>query len=191
VVRSCTPSHAHRFGMAERAAPDQFPGAASRAMKRAVADGPDAPVMILDHRSHRLVRRRFRRPNDLAIAQRSDGHTAVDPVGPDPQRTVARDAQRADIGPRQRCRMDRLPAWTSRRRPWWWWRRGYRSLRLDLTCHHGTNIDYDRSKQWTAKAVVTEFQYVNPWPSRRHVRVVRALVLNRELNEVAIHRGSG
>ena len=28
--------------------------------------------------------------------------------------------------------------------------------------HHGTLINYDRSKQWTAKAVVTEFQYVNP-----------------------------
>jgi hypothetical protein len=28
--------------------------------------------------------------------------------------------------------------------------------------HHGTNISYDRSKQFTAKAVVTEFKYVNP-----------------------------
>src|SRR4249920_3967267 len=28
--------------------------------------------------------------------------------------------------------------------------------------HHGTNINYDRSKQFTAKAVVTEFKYVNP-----------------------------
>ena len=28
--------------------------------------------------------------------------------------------------------------------------------------HHGTLISYDRSKQWTAKAVVTEFRYVNP-----------------------------
>ena len=28
--------------------------------------------------------------------------------------------------------------------------------------HHGTLISYDRSKQWTAKAVVTEFKYVNP-----------------------------
>jgi hypothetical protein len=34
------------------------------------------------------------------------------------------------------------------------------SPRLDA--HHGTNINYDRSKQWTAKAVVTEFKYVNP-----------------------------
>ena len=31
-----------------------------------------------------------------------------------------------------------------------------------LSAHHGTNINYDRSKQWTAKAVVTEFKYVNP-----------------------------
>ena len=31
-----------------------------------------------------------------------------------------------------------------------------------LTAHHGTNISYDRSKQWTAKAVVTDFKYVNP-----------------------------
>lgn len=31
-----------------------------------------------------------------------------------------------------------------------------------LSAHHGTNISYDRSKQWTAKAVVTEFKYINP-----------------------------
>src|SRR4051812_29717603 len=31
-----------------------------------------------------------------------------------------------------------------------------------VAAHHGTNINYDRSKQWTAKAVVTEFKYVNP-----------------------------
>lgn len=31
-----------------------------------------------------------------------------------------------------------------------------------LTAHHGTNISYDRAKMWTAKAVVTEFKYVNP-----------------------------
>ena len=31
-----------------------------------------------------------------------------------------------------------------------------------VVAHHGTNINYDRSKQWTAKAVVTEFKYVNP-----------------------------
>lgn len=31
-----------------------------------------------------------------------------------------------------------------------------------VTAHHGTTINYDRSKAWTAKAVVTEFRYVNP-----------------------------
>jgi len=31
-----------------------------------------------------------------------------------------------------------------------------------LAAHHGTNISYDRTKQWTAKAVITEFKYVNP-----------------------------
>jgi hypothetical protein len=31
-----------------------------------------------------------------------------------------------------------------------------------LSAHHGTNISYDRSKQFTAKAVVTAFKYVNP-----------------------------
>ncbi|HUK35967.1 MAG TPA: DUF6152 family protein [Vicinamibacterales bacterium] len=31
-----------------------------------------------------------------------------------------------------------------------------------LDAHHGTLINYDRSKQWTAKAVVREFKYVNP-----------------------------
>jgi hypothetical protein len=30
--------------------------------------------------------------------------------------------------------------------------------------HHGTNISYDRSKQFTTPAVVTEFQYRNPHP---------------------------
>ena len=30
------------------------------------------------------------------------------------------------------------------------------------SAHHGTNISYDRSKAWSAKAVVTEFKYVNP-----------------------------
>lgn len=28
--------------------------------------------------------------------------------------------------------------------------------------HHGTLVSYDREKQWTAKATVTEFKYVNP-----------------------------
>jgi len=31
-----------------------------------------------------------------------------------------------------------------------------------LAAHHGTSINYDRSKQWTAKVVVVEFRYVNP-----------------------------
>ena len=31
-----------------------------------------------------------------------------------------------------------------------------------LGAHHGTNINYDRSQQFTAKAVVSEFKYVNP-----------------------------
>jgi hypothetical protein len=31
-----------------------------------------------------------------------------------------------------------------------------------LGAHHGTLINYDRTKQFTAKAVVTEFRYVNP-----------------------------
>jgi len=31
-----------------------------------------------------------------------------------------------------------------------------------LAAHHGTLINYDRDKQWTSKAVVTEFHYVNP-----------------------------
>ncbi|HVZ22195.1 MAG TPA: DUF6152 family protein [Vicinamibacterales bacterium] len=31
-----------------------------------------------------------------------------------------------------------------------------------IAAHHGTLINYDRSKQWTAKAVVREFKYVNP-----------------------------
>jgi uncharacterized protein DUF6152 len=33
---------------------------------------------------------------------------------------------------------------------------------MPLAAHHGTNISYDRSKQWTAKATVTDFKYVNP-----------------------------
>ena len=31
-----------------------------------------------------------------------------------------------------------------------------------LSAHHGTLVSYDRDKAWTAKAVVTEFRYVNP-----------------------------
>ena len=36
------------------------------------------------------------------------------------------------------------------------------ALVVGLGAHHGTNINYDRSKQFTVKAVVTEFKYVNP-----------------------------
>lgn len=32
------------------------------------------------------------------------------------------------------------------------------------TAHHGTNISYDRSKQFTTQAVVSEFEYRNPHP---------------------------
>jgi hypothetical protein len=28
--------------------------------------------------------------------------------------------------------------------------------------HHGTLVSYDREKQWTAKATVTDFKYLNP-----------------------------
>ena len=31
-----------------------------------------------------------------------------------------------------------------------------------MAAHHGTLVSYDRDKAWTAKAVVTEFRYVNP-----------------------------
>jgi hypothetical protein len=31
-----------------------------------------------------------------------------------------------------------------------------------LPAHHGTNINYDRSKQWTSTAEVTDFKYSNP-----------------------------
>jgi uncharacterized protein DUF6152 len=33
---------------------------------------------------------------------------------------------------------------------------------ISVDAHHGTLVAYDRSKQWTEKAVVTEFHYVNP-----------------------------
>jgi len=33
-----------------------------------------------------------------------------------------------------------------------------------LTAHHGTNISYDRSKQFTTQAVITVFEYRNPHP---------------------------
>jgi hypothetical protein len=31
-----------------------------------------------------------------------------------------------------------------------------------VSAHHGTLVSYDREKQWTAKATVTDFRYVNP-----------------------------
>ena len=31
-----------------------------------------------------------------------------------------------------------------------------------VSAHHGTLVSYDREKQWTAKATVTEFRYMNP-----------------------------
>ena len=31
-----------------------------------------------------------------------------------------------------------------------------------MSAHHGTLVSYDREKQWTAKATVTEFRYLNP-----------------------------
>ena len=33
---------------------------------------------------------------------------------------------------------------------------------VTLRAHHGSFISYDREKQWTAQATVTEFRYVNP-----------------------------
>lgn len=36
------------------------------------------------------------------------------------------------------------------------------ALAATLSAHHGTLVSYDREKQWTAKATVTEFRYLNP-----------------------------
>jgi hypothetical protein len=36
------------------------------------------------------------------------------------------------------------------------------TMTVVVTAHHGTTINYDRSKQWTAKVTVVEFRYVNP-----------------------------
>jgi len=33
---------------------------------------------------------------------------------------------------------------------------------MRVAAHHGTLVSYDRDKQWTAKAVVSEFRYLNP-----------------------------
>ena len=35
---------------------------------------------------------------------------------------------------------------------------------LPLAAHHGTNISYDRSKQFTSQATVKSFEYRNPHP---------------------------
>ena len=35
---------------------------------------------------------------------------------------------------------------------------------MPLRAHHGTNISYDRSKQFTTQAVVKSFEYRNPHP---------------------------
>lgn len=39
---------------------------------------------------------------------------------------------------------------------------GCLAMPRSLTAHHGTLVSYDRDKAWTAKAVVTDFRYVNP-----------------------------
>ena len=38
------------------------------------------------------------------------------------------------------------------------------SLSLPLSAHHGTNISYDRTKQFTKQATVVRFEYKNPHP---------------------------
>ena len=38
------------------------------------------------------------------------------------------------------------------------------SASISIAAHHGTNISYDRAKQFTAQAVVTRFEYRNPHP---------------------------
>ena len=35
-------------------------------------------------------------------------------------------------------------------------------IAVPLGAHHGTLVSYDREKAWTARAVVTDFRYVNP-----------------------------
>ena len=44
----------------------------------------------------------------------------------------------------------------------YWIALGVLMVTASLAAHHGTSINYDRSKQWTAKVTVTEFRYVNP-----------------------------
>jgi hypothetical protein len=41
---------------------------------------------------------------------------------------------------------------------------GFLAYALVAAAHHGTNISYDRSKQFTAQAIVTRFEYRNPHP---------------------------
>jgi len=36
------------------------------------------------------------------------------------------------------------------------------AITATIAAHHGTSINYDQSKRWTAKVIVTEFRYVNP-----------------------------
>ena len=38
------------------------------------------------------------------------------------------------------------------------------AVAVPLVAHHGTNISYDRSKQFTTQATVTRFEYRNPHP---------------------------
>jgi len=38
------------------------------------------------------------------------------------------------------------------------------SSALPLAAHHGTNISYDRTKQFTKEATVVKFEYKNPHP---------------------------
>jgi hypothetical protein len=38
------------------------------------------------------------------------------------------------------------------------------SAALPLAAHHGTNISYDRTKQFTKEATVVKFEYKNPHP---------------------------
>ena len=38
------------------------------------------------------------------------------------------------------------------------------ALSVPLAAHHGTNISYDRTKQFTKEATVVKFEYKNPHP---------------------------
>ncbi len=41
---------------------------------------------------------------------------------------------------------------------------GISTITAPTMAHHGSFISYDTTKQWTKKAVVTEFHYANPHP---------------------------